>query len=136
MPDPTTAGGDSLAMRVSTIGWAFDDRQTVLEEAKKSAEVTHKHPEGIKGAYAMALAVYFARMGSSKEDAKSDIESIFGYDLSSRMVDDIGSTYKFEVSCQKSVSESILFRIGFLGECCSFSSQLRWHLGYAVLYCI
>ena len=60
-------------MRASPIGWAFDDRQTVLEEAKKSAEVTHNHPEGIKGVQATALAIYLAQMGSSKEDAKSDI---------------------------------------------------------------
>eukprot|EP00579_Thalassiosira_antarctica_P020155 CAMPEP_0201952852 /NCGR_PEP_ID=MMETSP0904-20121228/1465_1 /ASSEMBLY_ACC=CAM_ASM_000553 /TAXON_ID=420261 /ORGANISM="Thalassiosira antarctica, Strain CCMP982" /LENGTH=283 /DNA_ID=CAMNT_0048496645 /DNA_START=84 /DNA_END=931 /DNA_ORIENTATION=+ len=105
---PYNSWGNGSAMRASPIGWTFDDRQTVLEEAKKSAEVTHNHPEGIKGAQATALAVYLARMGASKEDIKSDIETTFGYDLSSRTVDGIRPTYKFEVSCQKSVPESIL----------------------------
>jgi len=90
-------------MRVSPIVWAFDDRDTVLEEAKRSAEVTHDHAEGIRGAQATALAVYLARSGANKEDIRSDIEETFGYDLSSRKID-----YKFEVSCQKSVPESLL----------------------------
>ena len=65
-------------MRVSLIVWAFGDHRTMLEEAKKSAEVTHNHPEGIKGAQATALAIYLAQMGSSKGDVNSDIETIFG----------------------------------------------------------
>eukprot|EP00578_Thalassiosira_sp_NH16_P027779 CAMPEP_0181104204 /NCGR_PEP_ID=MMETSP1071-20121207/15291_1 /TAXON_ID=35127 /ORGANISM="Thalassiosira sp., Strain NH16" /LENGTH=261 /DNA_ID=CAMNT_0023187363 /DNA_START=200 /DNA_END=985 /DNA_ORIENTATION=+ len=104
---PYNSWGNGSAMRVSPIAWIFDDRRTVLDEAKRSAEVTHDHPEGIRGAQATALAVYLARTGSTKEAIRRDIESTFGYDLS-RKLDDIRPGYGFEVSCQKSVPESIL----------------------------
>ena len=74
---------------------------------KKSAEVTHNHPEGIKGAVATASAIFLARIGKNKKFIKEYIESMFEYDLSRRL-EDIRPTYKFEVSCQKSVPESII----------------------------
>jgi ADP-ribosylglycohydrolase len=69
-------------MRVSPVGFAFDGLETVLAEAKRSAEVTHDHPEGIKGAQAVAVAIFLARTNSSKAEIRSCIESTFGYNLS------------------------------------------------------
>ena len=105
---PYNSWGNGSAMRVSPIGWAFNDRETVLQEAKCSAMVTHNHPEGIKGAQATALAIYLARTGTSKAGIRQNIEETFGYDLSSKSVDDIRPSYTFDVSCQGSVPESIL----------------------------
>ena len=105
---PYNSWGNGSAMRVSPIGWAFNDREVVLREAKLSAEVTHNHPEGVKGAQATALAIYLARRGTSKADIRRDIERTFGYDLSSKSLDDIRPDYAFDVSCQGSVPESIL----------------------------
>ncbi len=55
---PYNSWGNGSAMRVSPVGFAFDNEQSVLAEAKRAAEVTHNHPEGIKGARAAALAVF------------------------------------------------------------------------------
>jgi ADP-ribosylglycohydrolase len=79
----------------------------VLEKAKASAEVTHNHPEGIKGAQATAAAVFLARHKTSKEDIRCYIQETFHYDLD-RTLDEIRPHYRFDVSCQGSVPESIL----------------------------
>lgn len=105
--EPYNSWGNGSAMRVSPIAWAFDNEEQVLKEARKSAEITHNHPEGIKGAEATALAIFMARMGKTKEEIRERITEDFEYDLS-RTVDEIRPNYKFEVSCQKSVPESII----------------------------
>ena len=64
---PYNSYGNGSAMRVSPVGWAFDTAEEVLREAERSAAVTHNHPEGIKGAQAVALSVFRARSGASKE---------------------------------------------------------------------
>ena len=69
-PQPYYSCGSGSAMRVSPIGFAFNDETTVLQEAKRSAEFTHSHPEGIIGAQATALAILMARSGSSKEEIR------------------------------------------------------------------
>ena len=117
---PYNSWGNGSAMRVSPIGWAFNTLAEVLEEAKKSAECTHNHPEGIKGAQAIASAIFLARSGKTKDEIKSYIENTFGYDLN-RTIDEIRPTYKFEVSCQKSVPEAI---IAFL-ESTDFENAIR-----------
>lgn len=66
-PVPYNSFGNGSAMRVSAVGWLFDTEEEVLEQAKQSAEITHNHPEGIKGAQAAALAIYLCRKGMSKE---------------------------------------------------------------------
>ena len=99
--------GNGSAMRVSPVGFAFDSIEKVLEEAKRSAEVTHNHPEGIKGAQATALAVFMARTGESKEAIRSEISERFAYDMD-RTLAEIRPTYRFDVSCQGSVPESII----------------------------
>jgi ADP-ribosylglycohydrolase len=104
---PYGSWGNGSAMRVSPIGFAFDTVEDVLAEAKKSAEVTHNHPEGIKGAQATALAVFLGRRGISKREIKEEIGESFGYDLD-RTLDEIRPYYRFDVSCQGSVPEAII----------------------------
>src|SRR3954451_5921603 len=104
--DPYNSWGNGSAMRVSPVGFAFGTLDKVLEQAKRSAEVTHDHPEGIKGAQAVATAVFLARTGQSKEQIKNYVETSFGYDLGTPL-DEIRPTYEFEVSCQKSVPQAI-----------------------------
>jgi len=99
--------GNGSAMRVCPIGYAFDDIETTLEEARISAIVTHNHPEGIKGAEAVACAIFLARMGDSKEQIKKYIEDRFHYNLN-RTIEEIRPTYEFETSCQGSVPEAII----------------------------
>jgi len=104
---PYNSYGNGSAMRVSPVGWLFDDLDTVLFEADKSARCTHNHEEGIKGATSVACAIYLARKKTDKKVIKEIIELAFGYDLS-RTIEQIRPTYKFEVTCQKSVPESII----------------------------
>lgn len=112
--------GNGSAMRISPIGWAFDDLDRTLLEAQKSAEVTHNHPEGIKGAQAVAGSIFMCRQGKTKKEIKEWAENFSGYDLD-RTTDAIRPDYKFEVSCQLSVPEAI---ICFL-ESDSFESAVR-----------
>ena len=105
--EPYNSWGNGSAMRVSPVGFAFDGVEKVLEEARKSAEVTHNHPEGIKGAQSTALAIYLARTGKSKGRIREEIEERFGYDLR-RELHEIRPGYGFDVSCQGSVPESII----------------------------
>jgi ADP-ribosylglycohydrolase len=104
---PYNSWGNGSAMRVSPIGMAFETIEEILAEAHASAEVTHDHPEGVRGAQATAVAVFLARKGASKAQIKGHIEKEFGYDLSARL-DDIRDRYTFDVSCQGSVPQSII----------------------------
>ena len=107
-PDPKPYGsyGNGSAMRVSGVAWLFDDLDTVRHMARLSAEVTHNHPEGIKGAEATAAAIYLARTGRSKDRIKAYIEDNFHYDLS-RTCDQIRPGYRHVESCQETVPEAI-----------------------------
>lgn len=106
-PKPYGSWGNGSAMRVSPVGWAFDSVEAVLEEAERSAAVTHNHPEGIKGAQAAALAVFLARTGADKAAIRTEIEKRFDYDLG-RTVEAIRPGYTFDSSCQGSVPEAII----------------------------
>ena len=106
-PKPYNSFGNGSAMRVSPVGWAFNTLEETLEVAPKSAEVTHNHPEGIKGAQATAACIFLARTGKSKQEIKEYIEKTFGYNLS-RTCDEIRPDYHFDVTCQGSVPESII----------------------------
>ena len=106
-PRPYHSYGNGSAMRVAPVGWACADEQGVLREAKRSAEVTHDHPEGVKGAQATALAVFMARGGASKDEIRAGIATRFGYDLD-RTVDQIRPTYYFDVTCQGTVPEALI----------------------------
>lgn len=78
---PYNSYGNGSAMRVSPVAWAFDSEETVLAWARKSADVTHNHEEGIKGAEAVALAIFLSRNGKSKDDVLSAVVDHTGYDL-------------------------------------------------------
>jgi len=104
--EPYNSWGNGSAMRVSPISYAFDTLDQVLLEAKRSAEVTHNHPEGIKGAQATAAAIFLARTGSNQSEIKTYIESTFAYDLNQTLAE-IRPTYHFDVSCQGSVPQAI-----------------------------
>jgi ADP-ribosylglycohydrolase len=106
-PQPYNSWGNGSAMRVSPVGFAFDDEETVLAEARRSAEVTHNHPEGIKGAQATALAILLARNGADKSAIRETISGRFGYDLDRRLKE-IRPGYQFDVSCQGSVPEAMI----------------------------
>jgi ADP-ribosylglycohydrolase len=106
-PAPYNSWGNGAAMRVSPVGLAGASLEEVLREAQRSAEVTHNHPEGIKGAQATAAAVYLARIGVDKARIGETLTQRFGYDLNRRL-DDIRPGYRFDVSCQGSVPESII----------------------------
>lgn len=97
-PQPYGSWGNGSAMRVSAVGWAFDNLDDVLHYAGQSAAVTHNHPEGIKGAQAVAAAVYWARKGRDKAFIRRQIADRFGYDLN-RNCDDIRPNYRFDESC-------------------------------------
>ena len=105
-PQPYGSYGNGSAMRVSSVGWLFDDLKTVRHMARLSAEVTHNHSEGIKGAEATACAIFFARTGYTKEEIKDYIQTLFDYDLS-RTCDEIRPTYHHVESCQETVPEAI-----------------------------
>ena len=118
--EPYNSLGNGSAMRVSAVGWAFDSMEDVLLEAERSASVTHNHPEGIKGAQSVALAIYLARTGVGKEEIRQEIETRFGYDLK-RSLDEIRPNYQWDSTCPGSVPESI---IAFL-EATDFESAVR-----------
>jgi ADP-ribosylglycohydrolase len=106
-PQPYNSWGNGAAMRVSPVGFAFDSIDEVLKQARMTAEISHNHPEGVKGAQATALAVFLARTGYGKEGIREQISSRFGYDLQ-RRVEDIRPTYSFRISCQETVPEAIV----------------------------
>ncbi len=105
-PKPYNSFGNGSAMRVSGAGWLYDSIEETRRAARLTAEVTHNHPEGIKGAEATASAIYLARTGGSKAEIKEYIIREFGYDLS-RTCDEIRPTYHHVESCQKTVPEAI-----------------------------
>ena len=117
---PYDSWGNGAAMRVSPVGFASDTVEDVLEEAARSATVTHNHPEGIKGAQATALAVFLARCCADKAGIRSELQDRFGYDLT-RSLEVIRPSYRFDVSCQGSVPESL---IAFL-EASGYESAVR-----------
>lgn len=105
-PQPYNSWGNGAAMRVSPVAWLYEDLDTVRRLARLSAEVSHDHPEGIKGAEATASAIFLARTGYSKAQIKTYIEQEFHYDLS-RTCDEIRPTYHHVESCQETVPEAI-----------------------------
>ncbi len=104
---PYQSYGNGSAMRVSPVGFAFDKLYEVLAEAKESASATHDHPEGIKGAEAIASAIFLARQGKTKEEIKTYITDTFGYNLE-RTIAKIRPTYTFDATCQGTVPEAII----------------------------
>ena len=106
-PEPYGSWANGSAMRVSPVSWVADSLEESQKLAKMSAIVTHNHPEGINGALATNDAIYLARNSFTKEKIKKHIEDNYRYDLN-RKLDDIRPDYKFDVSCEGSVPESII----------------------------
>lgn len=119
-PEPYNSFGNGSAMRVSAAGWLYDSLEKTRVVAKVTANVTHNHPEGIKGAEATASAIFMARNGSSKEEIKKYIENEFHYDLN-RTLDEIRPSFHMHETCQKTVPEAI---IAFL-EAKDFEDAIR-----------
>ena len=117
---PYNSWGNGSAMRVSAVGWAFETLEETLRVAEISASITHNHPEGIKGAQAVAAAIFLVRNGKTKAEIKEYVETRFGYDLN-RTCDEIRSDYDFDESCQGTVPEAI---IAFL-DSTDFESAVR-----------
>ncbi len=120
VPKPYNSWGNGAAMRVSPIGFAFDTVDRVLREAARSAEISHDHAEGVKGAQATALCVFLARTARDKSLIKKELIDRFGYDLN-RTVAEIRPYYGFDISCQGTVPEAI---IAFL-ESDSYEDAIR-----------
>lgn len=104
---PYGSFGNGSAMRVSPVGFAFDDIDSVLTEARSTAEVTHNHPEGIKGAQAVAAAVFLNRKNKSKEALRAFVQTEFAYDLTGTL-EQLRPEYKFDISCQGTVPAALL----------------------------
>ncbi|MBE0538229.1 MAG: ADP-ribosylglycohydrolase family protein [Ignavibacterium sp.] len=105
-PRPYDSWGNGSAMRVSPVGWAYNDLETVLLKAKESAEVTHNHPEGIKGAQATASAIFLSRTGQSKQIIKDYITKNYDYNLDLD-IEDLRKNYRFNESCEDTVPQAI-----------------------------
>ena len=102
---PMDSCGNGSAMRVSAVGWLFDDWQSVKAEAQKSSEVSHNHPEGIKGAQCVAETIFWLRnMRFPKADLEAKVRKFFGYELPSlKDVMKIGAEGHFDATCQETV---------------------------------
>lgn len=105
-PQPYYSYGNGSAMRVSSVAWLYDTLEEVEDFARVSAQVTHNHPEGIKGAQATAAAIFLSRKGTDKKDIKKYIEKKYGYNLS-RSCKDIRPYYHHFESCQQTVPEAM-----------------------------
>jgi ADP-ribosylglycohydrolase len=106
-PAPYQSWGNGSAMRVSPVAWVATNEVELLRLAKATALPTHDHPRGIVGAQAVALAIWLARQGASRDEIRARVTALSGYDLE-RTTDDIRPGYAFDVSCDGSVPEAIL----------------------------
>ena len=105
-PQPYGSYGNGSAMRVSSAGWLFDSFDETWKKARLTAEVTHNHPEGIKGAECVAAVIWMARHGKTRDEIRAFVEDTFGYDLS-RTCDEIRPGYHHVESCQETVPEAV-----------------------------
>lgn len=117
---PYRSYGNGAAMRISPVGYAYDDLKEALEMAEKVTSVTHNHPEAIKAAKAVVTAIVLSRKGFEKEEIREQIEKTYGYNLR-RSLEEIRPDYTFDTSCQGSVPEAI---ISFL-EAADFVDAIR-----------
>lgn len=106
--EPINSFGNGSAMRVSPCAYYANTLEECLDLAKTSAEATHNHPEGVKGAQATAEAIYLARSGAGKADIKKVIEEDFGYDLNLKIEEMGRRGHKFDATCQVTVPEAIM----------------------------
>lgn len=107
-PQPYNSCGNGSAMRVSAVGCVAETVEEAMELAKESAMPTHNHPEGIKGAQAIAVAVVLARQGMTKEEMRARLKELFDYDLDRTYLDLRHDGYGFNVICQTTVPEALI----------------------------
>jgi len=108
---PYNSYGNGAAMRVSPAGFLGTTLEEALDMARRVTEVTHNHPEGLKGAAATTHAIFLAKSGAGPDEIRAAIQSCYGYDLS-RNVDGIRSNYRFNESCQQTVPEALICALG------------------------
>ena len=116
--EPYGSYGNGSAMRVSPVAWYADSLEEAIDFAKASAEITHDHPEGIKGAVVTAGAAYLARTGATMEEIGDFVSEYYKIDFT---LDEIRPTYRFNETCQNTVPQAIQ---AFL-ESCSFEDAIR-----------
>lgn len=124
--EPYNSFGNGSGMRVSPVGWFFDTLEETLRFAKLSADVTHNHPEGEKGAMCIAAAVYLARTGRSKEDIRSTLYQTFGYEYLRKSVVEIRENCSWSEICQDIVPMAVN---AFL-ESTDFETSVRLAISY------
>lgn len=115
---PYGSYGNGSAMRVSPVAWYADSLEETLALARASAEVTHDHPEGVKGAVAVAGAIFLARTGKDKEAIRAFLSDYYRLDFT---LDEIREDYDFDETCQGSVPQALV--AFFEGE--SFEDVIR-----------
>ena len=101
-PEPYGSYGNGSGMRVSAVGWLYDSIERTREVARWTAEVSHNHPEGVKGAESVAAAIFLARNGATLDEIRAYIENEFGYDLS-KTLDEISPKYKHVEDCMRTM---------------------------------
>jgi len=106
-PKPYNSWGNGAGMRVSPVGLYAKTLDEALALAAVTASVSHNHPEGVKGAQAIATSVFLCKQGKSKQEIRDYVEKTFGYNLH-RTIAEIRPRYGFDVSCQGSVPEAII----------------------------
>ena len=107
-PKPYNSYGNGSAMRVSSVGWAFDSEKEVLEQAKQTAIISHNHPEGIKGAQCVADLIYALRKRNIRKrvsDITLFVRSKFSYTIPS--LKSLKSSNNFDCTCQGTVPQAI-----------------------------
>ncbi len=106
-PEPYNSWGNGSAMRVSAAGWLYDSLERTREVARWTAEVSHNHPEGIKGAECTAAVIYLARTGKSKEEIREYVNKEFGYDLHETL-DEMRKRHEHVESCMDSMPKALV----------------------------
>ena len=102
--EPYNSFGNGSAMRVSPVAWYADSLNEAISFARASAEVTHNHPEGIKGAIVTAGATYLARIGAGMEEIKEFVSAYYNLNFT---LDEIRPTYYFNETCQNTVPQAM-----------------------------
>lgn len=117
---PYGSFGNGAAMRVSAVAMLADSLEEAITTAHRVTEVTHDHPEGLKGAAATVHAIVLARQGAGPNEIRKAIAMAYGYDMN-RTVDGIRPEYEFNETCQRTVPEALICAL----EATSFEDAIR-----------
>lgn len=123
---PYGSYGNGAGMRVSPVGWYFDTMEETLRFAKISADVSHNHPEGEKGAMTIAAAVFMARTGKNKQEIKQYLFERFGYHQLNLTAEELRAECKWSAVCQDTVPMAV---VAFL-ESDDYISALKLAISY------